>query len=257
MYKRFLSQAAALPTRTSALPRVARILKVALDFRPYFILAAIKANIIPGLVRSLRELSQPHRVARYRGGLPDTSEVTDPLRPGLLCLYRLMQHEQETPKGLWKPAVDEGILPLLLDMFQDANEHTIVPLVGSSGLLLQVAPTHVTEQSTPGLVRAIARVLISPSPTAHEFAVGMLLEIGRKHPAVVKSWQSWGIEESLKRLTLHSDPALKDLAMQLEVMLFSATEEPDVSSDPSHALQSHPIFLHTMRHEGVEGDACS
>jgi hypothetical protein len=160
-----------------------------------------------------------------------------------MCLYNLMLYEKENPKGLWKPAIDGRILPLLLDLFPPADEKTSVPLLGLSGNLLLVAPTNLTELWAPRHMRAIARRLTDISqPIAHGPALEMLFEISIQQPKLVKDWQSWGIENSLEQLTMHNDPDMKTVAVKLKIVLSCVEEDPDVSLAPSHQVWSFPSF---------------
>jgi hypothetical protein len=148
-----------------------------------------------------------------------------------------MLYEKKHVQGLWKPATDGGILPLLLNMFPPADENTSAALLLLLGHLLLVTPSHVTEQWAPRLIHAIARRLTDSSqPIAHGPALSILFEFGVTQLKLVKGWRSWRIEDSLERLTLHSDPDIKTVAVKLKVVLCCAEEDPDESLAPSRQL---------------------
>ncbi len=89
---------------------------------PCFVAAAVEANLLPGFVGALRKLQA---MSGVEANIRFSDGSTEPLvAPALTCLSRILGSDTDGAKGLWKHAVDAGIVPLLIRLLACRDELT-------------------------------------------------------------------------------------------------------------------------------------
>jgi hypothetical protein len=199
------------------------LLKQLLDASPLFIPAAIMANLTPSLISFARKLGV--RSVRAR---PQGSNNLLKLNLPLVMLDHLLTYDIENNREIWRSAVDAGVVPFFIDLLDLRHEPTIGQVLRLSGLLFLPVPAEEIGSRADGLSRAIARLLTANLPVAPA-AAKMLSHIAMVHPKLVRDWHTWGIEDTVQRLTTHSDLATAGAALDLKRSLFRATQKNGVS----------------------------
>jgi hypothetical protein len=212
---------------------IAALLKRLFELVPCFIPASIKANVCPSLVNLMREASMEGAVdPDYRGLIPTGVDNA------LSCLNHLMRYDMTHGRGMWTAAVNAGVVPVLADLLTRPHKTTTATALELSGMLLMSAPRGEAGRWGSDLVRASARLLTANPPVAVRDAVEMLHKVGFARPELIADWQSWGIDDSLHRLTMHNDQGTAAAARQLETLLSRIKDEPDVSSNLAPHISS-------------------
>jgi hypothetical protein len=198
------------------------LVKLLLDECPSSLPAAIEANLTAGLVSCVPKL-QGRSLMKHRDA--KLNEVT----LALACLEELVKHGITKGGRLWTDAAVAGIFPVLTKLLRVKHEPTIIQaLVLSAFLILPVPPGQVGSRAE-GVPRAIAGLLTAESPVAGR-AAAMLSYIISTHPKLVRDWPTWGINDALQRLTMHSDPDTAAAAVELQKGLSGVEQCTDVSS---------------------------
>jgi hypothetical protein len=206
------------------LARVAALLSTLLSWTPRFIPAAIRGNVSSGLVRVLRKAHTDGKPsAQHLGASCQAVHYT------LSCLTEIMVYDSTHRKVFWRPAVNAGIVPVLIDLLTHRHEQTVSKTLELSGMLLTSAPEGEVGQWGLGLVHATTRVLSADRPVAVRNAAEMLHKVGSAHPCLIADCHTWRIDDSLQQLTTHSDPGTAAAALHLKKLLSSVKPEPDVS----------------------------
>ncbi len=145
---------------------------------------------------------------------------------------------------MWEPAVHAGIVPVLIELLallrSLPDEEMAYIVAGVSGLILVPAISGGIGPWAVGLLRALARLLSADPPMAAQMSLSLLYEVGAEHPDLVVDCRTWGIEDSLQRLTLHSDPKTAESAVKLQ-QLFFPHRPAHVSSSPTARILSRFI----------------
>ncbi len=216
------------------------LLTVFLEQIPSFTPAAIKANFSRHFVRILRN------ARLYGKSSPESlASMCKVVGIALSCLMGLMRYDVKNAKEMWKPAVDAGIVPVLLDLLTLRHGQTLGSTLELSGMLLMSAPRGEAEQWGVELVRATAGLLNAARPVALHDAAKVLHTVGKKHPALIADCHTWGIEVSLQQLTLHSNSDTAAAARQLKKLLSDVKQQPDVS--PARADTLVPFAIYAYR----------
>jgi hypothetical protein len=219
-----------------------------LHLLPCFIPAAINGNVIPGLVHVLRG-------TRMDNGSGQEGPVLTPRVPkdALICIHHVMLYDMDHGKGLWKTAVDAGIVPVLVHLLTPPDESTIDSTLAVSEMVLMSAPQGETGGWGLALLRACARLLCASPQVAGHNVVEMLHNVGTAHPALLMGWQTWGIDDGLQQLTMHRDPGTAAAALGLQMLLPSCIKGPDVSPvlPCTEHLLLFPSLTTGMRWQGV------
>jgi hypothetical protein len=166
------------------------------DQCPACIPAALGGNLTPGLVRMLRNL---------RPGSPAVTQ--DPVDCGLVlgstlfCFLSLMA----SSPAFWRPAIDAGVVPVLIAMLRIPHESTLVSLLHLSSSLLLAAPKGSVEGWAPGLLQAIAGLVNATPPVAPGVAAATLLNLGLVRRDMLLDFHTWGLVESLQQLKMHGN----------------------------------------------------
>ncbi len=200
------------------------VLQALLKLLPHYIPVAIKANIGPGLVRVLSKARKDGSSSPQHLGL-----MLKALRFALGSLGDFMRYDMANRRELWKSADDWGIIPVLVDVLTLRHEATVELALEVSGMLLMSAPKGSLGQAGLGLMRASARVLCGDRPVAVQRAAQMVHDVGARHPELIADCHTWGIDDSLQRLTMHSDAGPAAAACQLKKLLSCVKPKPDVS----------------------------
>ncbi len=191
---------------------------------PRYLPAAIRGNITPGIVRVLRKARAD--------ATPDAKHIgaiCQALGFALDCLTALMRYDVDHAKKLWRSAVNAEIVPVLIDLLTHRHEQTVCKTLELSGMLLMSAPEAEVARWGVGLVYATTRVLSADRPAAVRDAAEMLHKVGTAHPCLIADCHTWRIDNSLQRLTMHSDPGTAAAARHLKKLLSSVRPQPDVS----------------------------
>jgi hypothetical protein len=206
---------------------------------PYSVTAAIDANIIPGLVRALRELRPP----------PQPSGETPPvlcsdLQAAMTCLSQVMHHEIDHPTGLWKAAFDAGLVPVLCNMLRLGDQAMRSNLLTLSNNLMLITPADL--QGLEGrwakeLPRTLAGLIASNPHAAPAAAVKTLLNMCLVHKEVLLESHKWYLGDSLKQLSTHGNSETAAVAKQLLSLVEQAFKVR--SNIRSQNSQSVPFML--------------
>jgi hypothetical protein len=200
---------------------------------PSFIPAAIRPKFGAYLVRVLRNARMDGNASPESLGL-----LCQVLGVALSCLVDFMRFDIKNSNELWKPAVDAGIIAVLLDLLTLGHEQTVSSSLELSGMLLMSAPRGEAEQWGVGLVQTTAQLLSAKPPVALRDAARMLHSIGMARPTLIANFHTWGINDSLQHLTTHSDPDTAAAAGQLKKLLSDAKPGADVSPALAHHIGS-------------------
>jgi hypothetical protein len=205
------------------------VLSQLLDASPLFAPAAIKANLAPSLIRILRKFRKARRPADA-----GPNDLFAAYECSAKCLKQLFEYDMDNGKTLWKPAVDLGIMPIFLDLLTVDHNLTKVEVTMAAGFLLLSVPAGQAESVDAGIMRTIAGLLLtSSSPLVLGTAVDILFNVGYEHPELIVDCRTWGIEQSLQRLTLHAEADVATAAKNANDLLFHMEEEfLNVSSIP-------------------------
>ncbi len=159
------------------------------------------------------------------------------LEAPLDSLFRLMQYDKKHGREIPASTIT-GLLPLFLDLFPLGDTRTKVYLTMLSGDALPLATEEDAGRWGPGLLRAIALLVrgTRPADTHAAVVVDTLMEIFRTHPELLADCRAWRIEDSLKRLTRHSNSDMAGKAALLLEILSVVMEGRDVSSNLATAL---------------------
>jgi hypothetical protein len=188
----------------------ARLLHTLLGRSPRFFSAAVKGDITPGLVRALRKVG--FRPNSLRGTPYD---IFSPVYAPLECLLQLVLYDKDNQAGVRKAAYDAGIVPLLCDLLAACDESRIKQVLSlSTSLVLFNSPGEEGEWAGR-LPHAIARLMNASPPVAAAAAADALFNMCTLYPQLLLACPTWGIGDSLKRLTAHSDPETAAAAKKL------------------------------------------
>jgi hypothetical protein len=186
-------------------------------FRP----AAAKSNLIPHVLRLLRNL--------HAGSiLEDPDENRAALHFPLLCLFVFMLYDKRDTRELWKPSIDAEIVSVVCDLLALGDEPTVMKVLKASGRALVSGQPAKALRWAPGLTRAIAQLLTAGPPVAVREAAEILLHVARTRPHLIEDCHTWGIEASVQRLSMDNDPAVAAAADQLWKLLFSGKQDTEV-----------------------------
>jgi hypothetical protein len=158
--------------------------------------------------------------------------ICQALGAALSCLSDLMRYDSTHRKEFWSSAVNAGIVPVLIDLLTAGHEQTVSKTLELSGMLLTSAPEGEVTRWGVGLVHACTRLLSADRPVAVRVAAEMLHIVGETHHALIADCHTWGIDLSLQRLTMHSDPGTACAAHQLKNLLSCVKPKPNVSPQP-------------------------
>jgi hypothetical protein len=213
----------------SDLSRIFVVLQPLFELRPSLVSAAADANLIPGLVRALRKLRSVTHVDATLVSLAGRAQSV--VEPPLFCLNPILQSDLCNTRGLWKHAVNAGIVPDLIYLLAHGDEQTVSRAVLVSGLILTPAAREELGWWAPGLVRAMAQLLNANPPVVPSLVLSALCTFGTVNPDIGKDCRTWGIEASVQRLTMHSDPDTAALAVELKELFF-VHQAPEVGPKP-------------------------
>jgi hypothetical protein len=217
--KHFSSQ-----TRGPALIQIADFLGTLLVTCPVYIPAAIKANIIPNLIFVLEEFCTSPEIAG------DPADIYMALEAPLDSLIRVIQYSMNHGRESQLSDIAD-ILPLLTYVFSLGNTVTEVLLTVLTGYALRLAPAADIAEWGPFLLREISCLVAEALPTDEHapVVVESLLDIVQRHPELLVDCHQRGIDESLERLTHHSDVDTAAKAGLLKELLSPIQQDPDVS----------------------------
>jgi hypothetical protein len=186
------------------------LLDTLLGCSPRFCTVAVEGNITAGLIGVLHILGlRPHSLPKA------CSDVSSAVDASLECLCELMEYDQDNQGGGTKAALDAGIIPVLCGLLAVCDEQRIERVLALSAFLLRVkAPGHEGEWAGR-LPHAIARLLNASLPVAAAQAADTLFNMCSTHPQLLQECHTWGLGDSLGRLTAHSDPEMAAAAKKL------------------------------------------
>jgi hypothetical protein len=206
-----------------------------LDRCPCFIPAAISADIAPRLVRVLSKL-------RARPSMVAASPLSfgEALLFPVACLNELTQYDRRHMMDLWRPLIDAGILPILIDLNALGNAKAAEHLLLLSATVLLTAPSSEVGQLGANLLGEIARLASEGSPAVTRIpAAQFLYEIGMEHPQLILGCRTWKIEETVEQLMRHPNPDVAEKAQALKHHLFAAKMVS--AAPPTHIDQLGPF----------------
>jgi hypothetical protein len=222
------------------LARIPALLSAILTHIPRYIPAAIRGNVTSGLVRVVRKARTDGKLDfKYLGF------TCQALRLAVSCLTELMRYDTKHRKEVWRSAVNAEIVPVLIDLLTAGHEQTVSTTLELSGMLLVSAPEGEVARWGVGLVHATTRVLTGHRPVAVRHAAEMLHKVGMAHPCLIADCHTWGIDNSLQQLTMHSDPGTAAAACQLKKLLSGVKPAPDVSPQFESHVSSYTRSLTT------------
>ncbi len=176
-----------------------------------FIPAAREANLTAGLINVLR--------AFLPGGYPSGEK---PLEYSLViypisCLSRLIgpSIEDDYATEFMGPAMDAGIVPVLTDLVMQRDEQTTGGLLGLVILVLLAVP----QGGAGGLPRAVAGLLGFDCPKTLGVATETLSCIASMRPDLITDCHTWGMDDTLERLTLNNDQRTAAAARELLLLV--------------------------------------
>jgi hypothetical protein len=217
-----------LQAKMPVLLQIPKLLLPLLIDCPAFIPAAREANLTAGLIDVLR--------AFLPGGYPLGEK---PLEGALViypvsCLSRLIGHPKEDDYSteFMGPAMDAGIVSVLTDLVMQRDEETTGVLLGLVLLVLLAVP----QGGAGGLPRAVAGLLSFDCPKTLGVTTEMLSCIASMRPDLILDCHTWGIKDSLERLTLNNDEGTAAAARKL---LFLVNLMADVSLPLSEACEQN------------------
>jgi hypothetical protein len=151
----------------------------------------MEANLIPDLVRALRELRPP----RYR---TEDSLKADcvPLIHPLACLEQLFEDDLDNDHGLRKTAVQAGLVPGLMDLLTLSHEPTTDKIIELAGSLLKYYPEGEARPWVTVLMRAIVQQILAHPPAALNDAAVTLYNVGVTHPELIKKCYACGMKDT-------------------------------------------------------------
>lgn len=119
--------------------------------------AALQANLTPGLVRIIRELRSDREAADEDGW---RRAINSPL----VCFCQLAEAvDNNDATGFWRPAVDAGMVPVLIDMLNEPYL-AVKWVMRLAARLLLAAPIGGVEVWAGGLPRAVAGLISTRPP---------------------------------------------------------------------------------------------
>jgi hypothetical protein len=219
--------------------------------------AAIKGNLIPGLVRALREY----------GPRPNTSveSVCTGLETPISCLTSMMW--EDPMKECWKPAIDAGLVPLLVDYLALPHAVTVSQLLHLVIRLLVATPQGVDWRWACGLPDALVQLMKAPvlSPAVASQAMSALVHMCQMHRQLLAEY---GIIDRVQEIAQSGGESAQFATSFLELME-SHTKFLPVSPRPHprdfHPLsrspfispvQSNAVWLCTQSMVGCAGSLC-
>jgi hypothetical protein len=190
---------------------------------PDCISTSLEANLIPGLVRVVRKLNEECHSAAAEADLLDIEEK---IWTPIYCIHLLLKSSDTC----LKPAIDASLVPAIIELITLSafHEGTIIDIVILSGCLLLGPTPEAAEPWAGRLLCAVAGLICATPPVASCAAANLLLNIGLLRPDQLADFRSWGLVDSLGRLTLHNDPDTAAAAKRLEFVV-SRLAETDVS----------------------------
>ncbi len=142
--------------------------------------AAVKGNLIPGLVHPLREY----------GPRPNSSveSVCTGLETPISCLTMVMG--EDPMKKCWKPAIDADLVPLLVDYLALPHAVSVNQLLHLVIRLLVATPKGVDWRWARGLPDALVQLMKGPvlSPAVAGEAMSALLNMCQMHRELVAEY---------------------------------------------------------------------
>jgi hypothetical protein len=202
---------------------------------------AVNQNLTPGLVRILREL-RPGRHSSAEG----SNEVLSALDDSLTCLRNLYEEYAErdmaTAWEFWRPAINAGLLPVIMDLLTMGHKPLVLSLLRLSGILLMPLPNRAAEPWARGLLRAVAGLISARPPVAPEAAMELLLSVGIIRRDFMMDFHTWGIYDGLQRFAAHTNPRTAAVARALLFLVNSGSDVSSTLSPRIHAL--HVAFFY-------------
>jgi hypothetical protein len=162
----------------------------------------------------------------------ETSGIGMALNFPLMCLSHITDASEENSKDpavFWKPAIDAGIVPVIVDLLALPDRKTILSLLRLSGTVLLAGPRGEGQRWAGQLPRAIAGLIIGKPPVAVHEAVAMLFNIALRRDLAL-DLRAWGVYETVRRLESDSNP---DTARGAKGLLFMVDHGLNVRPAPS------------------------
>jgi hypothetical protein len=171
----------------------------------------------------------------------DTRDIGMALNFPLMCLSQITDASEassEDPATFWKPAIDAGIVPVIVDLLALPDRKTILSLLRLSGSVLLAGPRGEGQRWAGELPRAIAGLVNAKPPVAVHEAVAMLFNIALRRDLVL-DLRAWGVHEAVRRLESDRDP---ETARGAKGLLFMVSQRLDVRPPPSLHILNLTLF---------------
>jgi hypothetical protein len=221
-------------------PMTFKLLGNLLPCGPHCVPAAIKANVVRGLVHVLRQ-----RCPRPKSQSRRPADIWSELETPLWCLVEIACRDS----AFWKPAIKAGTVPVMVDALALRHEPVVRQVLHLAKLLLAAAPRQDGGQWAGKLPRAIGRLIRKQPPVAPGTAADILFKMASAHRELLEDYSKWGMGRSLEGLMDDSDSETCEAAARLhgflvaESLLVGWSPEPHMSSCACFLTESLPILL--------------
>jgi hypothetical protein len=188
-----------------------KLLYALFECSPRFVAAAQRMDVTQLLICLLRQLAPPR-------GLPIAEH-----HPGLLLgleaplqsLRALLAHDLDTALSGFKPVIDAGLVPVLMDLLRLRHEPSAAQALHLAETLLLATPHGNPPRWSWGLMGAVAGLLSAEPPVEPGRAAEVLFHVGMERRQLIVDYQPWGIDASVRRLARSPDAETAAAAKKL------------------------------------------
>jgi hypothetical protein len=187
----FLSQLSLLQAGNEEMLQLPVLLDAVLAVHPESIATAAKADVAPGLFRVLRNLPRP------------SSERV--IRTPFKCLRSLCKYDMTHDMVLPKLAHEAGMIPVFSELLKLGDEEALAELLSVAGSVLLTLPYGQSGMAEAAFMHDIAAFLTAEPLFAPMHALEGLFAIGIVRRDLIMDFATWGVADSVQRLTKHRD----------------------------------------------------
>jgi hypothetical protein len=173
---------------------VPKLLYALFECSPRFVAAAEGMDMTKLLIRLLRQLVPP-------AGSPIAEpHVLLGLEALLQSLRALLAHDLDTALSGFKPIIDAGLVPVLINLLSLRHEPSAAQALHLAETLLLATPHGNPPRWSWGLMGAVAGLLSAEPPVKPDRAAEVLFHVGMERRQLIADYQPWGIDASVRRL---------------------------------------------------------